>query len=272
MKTFAKLLLIGVLTTVCRVIGQLLIPGGASPALEPSIFAEKGILPNVFMVYGIVAYGIIAALYLLIEKNLTGHGIIKGLKYGASCCAVWIVYLLEPLPHVSPMDKITYPLADGAALLVLGLLLGLLLTSDGPQPENKPFKTRSWRDYFAVASCFIGGRLTLYFAFDIYSSFKTHDLQTLLWTLLTGILLSIVVIWYNKHSAGQGKLKRALLSGLLLFGADLLLFNFFMPLVFKTDIADLLLRTGVDVLAATVGLLLLPVPARSKIPLGTVIR
>lgn len=174
----------------------------------------KGILPNVFMVYGIVTYGIIAVLYLLIEKNLSGHRLIKGLKYGASCCAVWIVYLLEPLSHVSPIDKITYPLADSAALLVMGLLLGLLLTSDGPQAKNKSDKTRSWRDYLCITSCFIGGRLVLYFAFDIYSSFKTHDLQTLLWTLLTGIVLSVVVIWYEKHLAGQGKLEKTLLADL----------------------------------------------------------
>jgi len=70
----------------------------------------------------------------------------------------------------------------------------------------------------------------------------------------------------------QGKFNKALLAGLLLFGIDLLLFNFFMPLIFKADILDLLLRTGVDVLAVTVGLLLLPVTARSKIPLGRVIR
>ena len=48
----------------------------------------------------------------------------QGLKYGLSCCVVWIVYLLEPLPHVAPLDRITYPIADSLALIVMGLLLG----------------------------------------------------------------------------------------------------------------------------------------------------
>jgi len=30
---------------------------------------KRGYLPNVFVIYGIIQYSIIAALYLLIEKN-----------------------------------------------------------------------------------------------------------------------------------------------------------------------------------------------------------
>ena len=44
-----------------------------------------------------------------------------------------------------------------------------------------------------------------------------------------------------------------MILGLLLFGADLLLFDFFMPLVFDADIPDLILRTAVDVLTVTAG-------------------
>lgn len=39
----------------------------------------------------------------------------------------------------------------------------------------------------------------------------------------------------------------------LLFGLDLLLFNFFMPLVFNADIPDLIIRTIVDILAVASG-------------------
>ena len=33
--------------------------------------------------------------------RMGGNRILQGLKYGLSCCVVWIVYLLEPLPHVA---------------------------------------------------------------------------------------------------------------------------------------------------------------------------
>ena len=49
-----------------------------------------------------------------------------------------------------------------------------------------------------------------------------------------------------------------LILGGLLFGVDLFLFNFFMPLVFAADIPDLILRTLTDTFAVTVGCLALP--------------
>ena len=42
---------------------------------------------------------------------------------------------------------------------------------------------------------------------------------------------------------------------MVLFGINLTLFNFFMPLVFNADIPDLILRTVIDFLAVTVGCL-----------------
>ena len=42
-----------------------------------------------------------------------------------------------------------------------------------------------------------------------------------------------------------------------MFGADLLLFNFFMPLVFAADVPDLIPRTIVDIVAVTIGSLFL---------------
>lgn len=50
MNTLAKPLLIDVFKTICRIAGQMLIPGGASLLLEPSIFAQNRILPNEFYV------------------------------------------------------------------------------------------------------------------------------------------------------------------------------------------------------------------------------
>ncbi len=43
--------------------------------------------------------------------------------------------------------------------------------------------------------------------------------------------------------------------GCLLFGVDLILFNFFMPLVFDADIPDLIFRTFIDILTVTLGCL-----------------
>ena len=100
-----RLIFIGTATTIVRIIGQLAIPTGEQTVLSPSIFAQNGTMPVAFTIYGIFAYSLIAALFLLIRKRTGGNRIWQGLRYGFACCAVWIVYLWEPLPHVAPLGS-----------------------------------------------------------------------------------------------------------------------------------------------------------------------
>ena len=178
-------------------------------------------------------------------------------RYGFACCAVWIVYLWEPLPHVAPLDRITYPVADGLALIVMGLLLGWLLGQ-----TRLPVKKRSRKlpalPGLIITLCFIAGRLLLYCVIGIYSSFPEKTVETLLWCLLAGFVIACAMAWLNRYVDGNSRIKRSLILGGLLFGVDLFLFNFFMPLVFATDIPDLILRTLTDTFAVTVGCLALP--------------
>ncbi|HIU25074.1 MAG TPA: hypothetical protein IAC50_01065 [Candidatus Copromorpha excrementigallinarum] len=251
-KNILKVFLIGLATTIVRIIGQLSIPAGEQTVLEPSVFARNGTMPLAFTVYGIFAYSLIASLFLLIGSNLGGNRVLQGLKYGLSCCVVWIVYLLEPLPHVAGIDQITYPAADSLALIVMGLLLGLLFGSPVPRAdkEKPPF---SILPVTVVTGSFFAGRMIQYFVFDIYSSFNEKPLETVLWCLLTGIAISCVISWLSLYIRSENRILRALILGGLLFGVDLILFNFFMPLVFDADIPDLILRTFIDILAVTAG-------------------
>ena len=212
-------------------------------------------MPMVFCIYGVFAYSIIASMFLLIRDTLSGNRLLQGLKYGAACTVVWTVYLWEPLPHVAPMDRITYPLADSLALLVMGLLLGAFFGNDGygkPLRRERVFNIIS---FISVSACFISGRIVQYFVFDIYSSFAERPFETVIWCLITGAAISAVLTWLNGHVRTDSVTGRTVILGLLLFGADLLLFNFFMPLVFDADIPDLILRTAVDVLTVTAGCL-----------------
>ena len=262
-KNILKIFLVGLAATIVRIIGQLSIPAGEQTVLSPSVFAQNGTMPIVFTVYGIFAYSLIASLFLLIRNRLGGNRILQGLKYGLSCCAVWIVYLLEPLPHVATIDRITYPVADSLALIVMGLLLGQLFgtskCSAGWQKTAFPILPA-----LTVTACFFAGRMIQYLIFGIYSSFDEKPLETVLWCLLTGIATSCVMVWLNRYVDSGGRIKRALNLGGLLFGVDLVLFNFFMPLVFDADIPDLILRTFIDILAVTAGCLAFPNQRKSN--------
>ena len=59
----------------------------------------------------------------------------------------------------------------------------------------------------------------------------------------------------NLHISNGNRVKRAMSLGCLLFGMDLILFHFFIPLVFAVDIPDLILRSLIDILAVTLGCL-----------------
>ena len=212
-----------------------------------------------FTIYGIFAYSIIAALYFFIEKNLLGNKIIKGIKYGITCAVIWIVYLLEPLPHVNSIDRITYPMADSAALIVMGLLLGLFCSMDNPKMEHD--KNRNiLNDIFSVCCitiCFAVGRVIQYVLIDIYSSFENEKLYTFLWVALTGFVIGATMLYLKEYLVKRSRIKTSLILGCMLFGIDLLLFNFFMPLVFSTDIPDLIIRTLIDIIAITIGIYLI---------------
>lgn len=127
LETFLKLIIIGILTALVRAYGQGFIPIIEEPLLWPSIFVEGGIQFLGFIVFGSVFYTAIAALFLLMNKNMKGRSFFKGLKFSLFLIIIWTAYLLEPLPHVTVTDMIAYPLVDGVALLILGVLSGLLL-------------------------------------------------------------------------------------------------------------------------------------------------
>ena len=253
-KNILKIFLVGLATTIVRIIGQLSIPAGEQTVLAPSVFAQNGTMPLAFTVYGIFAYSLIASLFLVIRNRMSGNRVLQGLKYGLSCCIVWIVYLLEPLPHVAGIDRITYPVADSLALIVMGLLLGWLSGNPAQRAdkEKPPFPILP---VLAVTGGFFAGRMIQYLVFGVYSSFDEKPLETVLWCLLTGIAISCVMAWLNLYIHSENRMLQALILGVLLFGVDLILFNFFMPLVFDADIPDLILRTFMDILAVTVGCL-----------------
>lgn len=254
MKNILKIILVGIATTVCRIIGQFLIPAGEQSVLEPSVFANNGTMHFVFTVYGIFAYSLIASMFLFIRNQLTGNRVWQGLRYAISCCAVWVIYLLEPLPHVAPLDRITYPIADGVALLVMGTMLGFLFGETKPYIVKKA-KRDDIIPLAVIAACFVIGRLVQYFVFDIYSSFDSKRLETIIWVILTGFVVACVMVWLNRYVEQKCRIARAFILGGLLFGLDLTLFNFFMPLVFKADMPDLILRTSIDISAVMLGCL-----------------
>jgi hypothetical protein len=267
MKMILKALTIGAITTICRVALQLLMVDTGQTVLQPSVFAVSGTLPIAFSVLALFTYSLLAAAFLLFDRGITGAGVSRGLKYGTALCLGWVVYLFEPLPHgVSIwLDNVAYALADGAALLIMGLLIGLLLADKGTFRENANGAVHASRGMVLSPTAvqilipmivFVAGRLLQYLVLDIYSSFNSRPTATILWCVMAGIVSAGATLWLRARVEIYGKYKHPLAIACALFAINLVLFNSFMPLVFDFSVLDLCLRTGIDIIAIVFGLLL----------------
>lgn len=245
MKIF-KLVLIGFITTLLRAMLQTLMPVGNQTVLAPSIFINNGSMPLVFMLYGTFAYTMIAVIFLIIHKNLSGNRIIKGLKFGILYSLLWSVYLMEPLAHGAPIDKITYPIADSVVLIVMGVLLGRFIAISSPNKKYRFTKHSLLSIGFIVVLFFIG-RMIEYTIFNIYSSFNKSPLTSIVWVIGTGIVIGLVFDYINPLISSKSIIHKSFIFGVVIFGVDLFALNFFMPIVFDFDILDLLTRTIVDI-------------------------
>jgi hypothetical protein len=81
--------------------------------------------------------------------------------------------------------------------------------------------------------------------------------ETVVWCICTGFIVACSLAWLSQYIASANKFHKACALGVLLFGLDLTLFNFFMPLVFAADIFDLALRTVMDIVFVSSGCLFL---------------
>lgn len=286
LETFLKLIIIGILTTLVRALFQGFIPVVGEPLLWPSVFNDAGLMPLAFMVFGSLFYTIVAALYLLIDKNLRGGKVFKGLKFSFLFVIIWVAYLLEPLPHVMPLDKVTYPLADSGALLVMGLLLGLFVATKGEEKfkaeedlcqvdkqhgvedevKDKSMEAESIKavmpmrkikfsflNVIIIGLIFFLVRIAMYKYCSLYSSFGVKPVETLLWAIGTGLAIGVVYELVAPYICVNHQIYRFLVFGLVFFGVNLVAFNGFMPVVFRVDMVDLAIRTVGDVGAVILG-------------------
>lgn len=255
-KKMMKIVGISLITIILRSLLQLIIPAGNQTILEQSEFVKNGTLPMVFMLYGLIAFIALTLIFIEIQKGMGGKKQIKGLKIGLLYSLIWTAFLIEPLPHGSFIDLFSYPLADGIVLVFLGLMTGIFLSESSPNKQYHP----SSNTKFSIAIFtlfFTTGRLIQYNFFHIYSMFEVSQVKTLLWVIFTGIVIGFMFDYLRSTTTGKGPLTSSLLFGGIYFGLNLFFFNFFLPLVLKVSLVDLITRTSIDIIFVFLASLLL---------------
>ncbi len=271
------LFIIALSTTIFRVILQPFMPSGNDNLFPPSVFVQTGLLPLAFTIFGLITYGLLAVVFVLIQEGLIGSRMKKGLMFGLSFGMMWALFLLEPLPHgsgTSLIEFLAYPLVDGITLVFMGVLLGRFIATDSQRQERACMSIgmiSSISALAAITGSFLAGRLLSYNVLHIYSSYTTRPLDTMIWATAAGIWIGIMYLLLCSGNAGnagsasntaKSPVTKALYFGILIFGIDYLLFSLFLILVFDYKIwpvgallsyADLILRVAIDIIFVTAG-------------------
>ncbi len=101
------------------------------------------ILPLYFTIYTFI----FSYIFRVIEKNLPGSKIQKGLLYGAVLGAIWYVGLIEVSIHFyAPLDfEAISAFGDLIPMLIFGLLCGLFLGTDNIKEPEIQQENSKWR-------------------------------------------------------------------------------------------------------------------------------
>lgn len=257
-KNIFKIVVISFIAIIIRSMLQLVIPPGNQSVLQQSVFVKNGTLPIVFMIYGTIAFTAITIIFILIHRGMGGGKISKGLKTGLIYSIVWTVFLVEPLPHGSTIDLISYPLADSFVLLLLGLMSGKFLSENSTKKKHK-LTIKSIFNISIITFIFTIGRIIQYKVFHIYSMFEQAQVRTIIWVICTGIIIGFMFEYLNYTINIKNAFTKSLIFGGVFFGINLLFFNFFLPLVLKVEISDMIIRTLIDILSVIIGCLIINV-------------
>lgn len=249
-----KLFMIALAATIFRLLLQVIVPSSSGSTLPPSVIADAGLVPVAFFIYAFFGYTMLGIVFALVQGGLLGSRIVKGLLFGSLFCLMWVVYLFEPLPFANPStlwELIAYPIADGLAMIILGLLLGRFFGTNNPTPKSLKFNRKTVA-LLVFPVLFVLVRIFGYEFLGITNSFASSPSATLVWATATGLSIGIMYIVLSLGIESKPLLSKAVLFGFVIFGIDLLVFNFFVALVFDVSLLDLFVRGLIDIISVTV--------------------
>jgi hypothetical protein len=245
-----------------------LLPTSGTSVLPSSFFVQQGLLPIVFILYGVLWFSLLAVVFVLIEGGLPGRREMKGMGFGLFFFSLVVVSYLEPLPHSGDIgNELSWMMADGLPLILLGILFGRYLGHDGREIGMAVSAKRSLGPLDALAILiipifFMKGRLLSYTVFGIYSSFDANPAGSLIWALTFGLVLGILYFFFRASMIGSTHRRKALFFGTVMFGIDIFLFNFAFALIVDMQLGpvggltmvDMFVRVLADVLFVVIAI------------------
>ncbi|MGE5604258.1 MAG: hypothetical protein ACM3YE_01035 [Bacteroidota bacterium] len=219
-------------------------------SVKPSIFVKKGVLVLGIMGWELLAFGVLALVFIMIQSNLPGKKGMKGFFYGLSFAGLYLIGMFESvlLWNSTMMSEFFMGLGDFIPILLMGMLLGIFAGTDQPQTG----KERNLLAVLTIAFFYILGRYFSNSVLHIESAYLTKPLGTLIWTISQGIWVGIVYYILQPGTKGKSLFSQALFFGTIIFGANWLVNHLFIAVIAEIS-PDIFIRTGMDILFTMLG-------------------
>jgi hypothetical protein len=218
----------------------------------PSYFRSHGLFVPAVLVWELLAFGLFAGIFLLIEVRLPGKGLQKGFYYGLSFGAMYQIGMFECslLLHTKVINEFLTGLSDFFPILLMGVLLGIFTAHSNT--INK--KRKHGLSILIVAFFYLAGRYFSYAILHINSAYRSEPLGTFVWTLCMGLWVGTIFWMLQPGGKGKSVLSWSLYFILVIYGPNWIMNHLFMLTVYEVS-ADLIVRVIADLVFAALGVI-----------------
>lgn len=218
--------------------------------LTQSLMASPVLYSFLYLLVMGALWTMVAASYELFDLRLTGGRLAKTSVFTLGTGLLWLLYLVEPLPHQAALS-LSLELLKGVLLfLTLRALLAAFVATKRYQHQRQPFI------YGRALLVFTGAvfvfRVIAYLALDIYQFPSPFNAFNFLWALLLGLAYGIVFCLLQRFTRRQDKKGKFLQFTLLYTAPLIMLYHVQLGLRFEWAWWDLLCRGGLDLVAVGV--------------------
>ena len=254
-KNWRKTIVIILVSVIVDMLLHQIVPMTQPAVLAPSVIVERGWLPPVAGTGILVTFGALAVVFVLLQENLPGKKLAKGLWYGVCFAGLWLIGFVEVSViwgSTSIADEVINWLPDGIPIILMSLLLGIFTARDS-DPANENRARGNAAPVLVVAAFYLVGRYFAYGVVQTNAAYSTNPLEVFLWTLAMALWMGITYAALGPGARGHSPTTRALWFGGVVLGIDWLLFHLFMLIFFRMSALDLVIRPGLDVLFVILG-------------------
>lgn len=260
-------ILLMLITSALAIVSKNLLPSDVNVKDFNSIFVKALGFPLVASLYFIMIYSHNAIVTQFFGKRTELSNIQIGIRFGICFALIYIVGMQEVVVEGSPfsawgIDFVIYQFFMGAGEAIVALLMCIaiakLTISDKKHSTTLNIKISNKLSLVIfVSAAFTIERTICYKTGIITSNVDKFPFPSYAWTILFGIVLGYVyIILYPIFYGEKNSVYLSSKIMIVTIGFCWIIFNLFIGLIFEGALGEVLLRSGLDVIAVFLSVLL----------------